>query len=821
MRHLLLKFAVLQVDKQYEMNKKLFCVMLWAIVFLPLSNSFPQPQFDTWTTYWTGRQTSSVFVEDLNDDGYLDLAVSNLDDSNVSIMLNNGNGTFAAKQDYTVALRPSSVIAHDLDNDGDQDLVTACAQYDTVVSVLKNNGNGSFNTRIDYPAGKNPTTVWVADLDGDGDGDLITGSYGGLVTPSKNVSVLKNNGDGTFTNPIKYMAGNNPFRLTASDVDGDGDQDIITANNEAWLDSSEIVSVLINNGDGTFADGIGYGADSSSQNFAISVCASDFDGDGDKDLAVAVQRSPANSVVSVLKNDGAGNFGPKTNYVVGNYPHYIYAADLDNDGDEDLAVAFSAYAGEFGKISVLKNNGDGTFASGMEYPTGAFPVSLMAKDMDGDGNKDIISATYDYDGGATILKNKGDGTFAERADYNVGTSPRGVSSSDLNGDGYNDLAVANVGEQSVSILTNNGNGSFQPKVNYNANGYPVSIFSSDIDGDGDRDLLTAQPGTRTFSVFSNDGNSGFNARADYISSTSPNLITSSDLDGDGDQDVVVVSYNGYEISVFKNEGGGLLGTPVGYNPGNSTYEISLADLDGDGDPDLASAAYYGKIYKNNGDGTFGSAVPFPVGSCPESILSGDLDGDGDLDLAAMNYCHYSFISVFTNYGDANFATNVDYSGGPTTAYTNPKRITAADLNGDGNNDLIMVNLWTRTVSVITNKGDGTFDQPVGYGVGARPYSVTASDLDNDGDIDLAVTNDSSNTVSILINQTNTCTKLGDLNHDCYLTVSDIVMELNCIFQGLGNCPLNISDVNCGGSLSAADIVLLLQAVFSEIPLNCP
>jgi hypothetical protein len=187
----------------------------------------------------------------------------------------------------------------------------------------------------------------------------------------------------------------------------------------------------------------------------------------------------------------------------------------------------------------------------------------------------------------------------------------------------------------------------------------------------------------------------------------------------------------------------------------------------------------------------------------------------------MNYCHYSFISVFSNYGDANFATNVDYYGGPTTAYTNPKRIAAADLNGDGNNDLIMVNLWTRTVSVITNNGDGTFGPPVGYGVGARPYSVTASDLDSDGDLDLAVTNDSSNTVSILINQTNTCTKLGDLNRDCFLGVSDVVMELNCVFSGLGNCPINITDTNCDGRLTPTDIIQLLYAVFLNTPLNCP
>jgi len=805
------------------MINKSFCFTLLCFIFLPLSNSFSQPQFDTWTTYWTGHNASSVFVEDLNGDGHLDLAVSNLEDNKVSVLINNGNGTFAPKKDYPVASNPSSVFAYDLDNDGDQDLVTACAQYDTVVSVLKNNGDGTFAAKMDYPVGESPTTVWVADLDGDTDGDIATGSWARFSNPSKTVSVLKNNGDGSFTNRVKYVAGNNPQRLITLDIDGDGNQDIITANNEAWTDSSEIVSVLKNNGDGTFANGMGYGADSSSQNFAISICGSDFDGDGDKDLAVAVQRYPASSVVSVFENDGAGNFGPRINYVVGNYPHYVYAADLDNDGDDDLAVAYSAYAGEFGKISVLKNNGDGTFAPRMDYPTGAFPVSLMAKDIDRDGNKDIISATYDYDGGATILKNKGNGTFAKSTDYSVGANPRGVSASDLDGDGDNDLASANVGEYSVSILTNNGDGTFQPKTNYNANGYPVSIFSSDIDGDGDQDLLTTQPNTRTFSVFSNDGNSGFNARADYNSSTSPNLIAASDLDGDGDQDVVAASYNGFGFAVFNNEGGGVLGTPVGYDPGNSNLEISLSDLDRDGDLDLASA--WGKVFKNNGDGTFGNALFLPAGGSLVSVLTSDLDGDGDPDWVSLKPYPYNydsnFVSIYLNNGDATFAPNVDYYAGSLTEAPYHNRITAADMNGDGNNDLIVPNFWTRTVSVLTNNGDGTFGPPVGYGVGARPHSVVASDLDGDGDMDLAVTNDSSNTVSILINQTNTCTKLGDLNHDCFLTLSDIVMELNCTFLGIGSCQLNITDASCDGRLTPADVVRLLYAVFLSTPVNCP
>ncbi len=744
------------------------------------------------------------------------MAVSNSEDSNVSVLIDNGNGTFIQKKDYTVAYFPTSIFAYDLDGDGDLDLAAACSSYDSVVSVLKNNGDGTFSARSDYFAGTHPGTAWVADLDGDGDGDIVTGSGYSLSNPSKTVSILKNNGNGTFIAPVKYIAGNNPSRFIVSDIDGDGDQDIITANGDAWVDSSEIISILKNNGDGTFAEKIELGRDSSYQKFPSSLSVSDLDGDGDKDLAVTVPRYPPNSVVSIFENDGGGNFGSRIDYEIGNYPRYVSPADLDGDGDDDLAVGFSAYAEAYGEVAIFKNNGNGTFAPRVDYPTGENPVLLVAKDIDGDGSKDIISVTHGYDGGVSILKNKGDGTFPIRSDYGVGANPHGIVASDLDGDGDNDLAVANSLEYTISILKNNANGTFQPKVNYNTSGYPFSLFGADMDGDGDQDLLTAYSNIRNFSVLTNDGNSGFNAKVDYNRGSGTSQIASADLDGDGDRDVVVTNYEDYNFSVFVNDGTGVLGSPTNYPIGYPPRSILLSDVDLDGDPDVAAILGI-EIFKNNGNGTFGNRILSPGRGCSNSGVASDLDGDGDPDMATVNGCQFNDVSVSLNNGDGSFTPNVDYAEGPAPSYG----ITAADMNGDGNNDVIMANYWTRTVSIFTNRGNGTFDLPVGYGVGAHPWLVTASDLDNDGDIDLAVTNDSSNTVSILINQTNTCTKLGDLNHDCFLTVSDIVMEINCAFLGLGNCPLNITDANCDSRLTAADVVLLLQAIFLNTPLNCP
>ena len=106
--------------------------------------------------------------------------------------------------------------------------------------------------RMDYPAGARPYSVFGADLDGDGDIDLAVANY-----YDDDVSILLNNGDGTFALAVNYGAGNYPSSVFGADVDGDGDTDLAVAN---YMDND--VSILLNNGDGTFALAVNYGAGS-------------------------------------------------------------------------------------------------------------------------------------------------------------------------------------------------------------------------------------------------------------------------------------------------------------------------------------------------------------------------------------------------------------------------------------------------------------------------------------------------------------------------------------------------------------------------------
>jgi hypothetical protein len=165
----------------------------------------------------------------------MDLAVANNNSDNVSVLLNNGNGTFATKVDYGAGDTPRSVFSSDLDGDGDMDLVVANYNSDNV-SVLLNNGDGTFAAKVDYGAGDHSCSVFSSDLDGDGDMDLAVANFG-----SDDISVFLNNGDGTFASKLDYVAGNDPVSVFSSDLDGDGDMDLAVTNN------SDNVSVLLNN----------------------------------------------------------------------------------------------------------------------------------------------------------------------------------------------------------------------------------------------------------------------------------------------------------------------------------------------------------------------------------------------------------------------------------------------------------------------------------------------------------------------------------------------------------------------------------------------
>lgn len=404
-----------------------------------------------------------------------------------------------------------------------------------------------FSTQIIYPAGRAPTSVFNSDLDGDGDIDLAVTNQGSPPYFIGSISILLNTGNGTFSGPANYESGVCTKSVYGSDLDGDGDIDLAVANLGIYPDIKGNVSILLNNGDGTFT-----GADSYELGeAATSVFGSDLDGDGDIDLAVqvfGVFRGAAVSIprtaVSILLNTGEGTFAGAVNYGPIDGSYSVYASDLDGDGDNDLAVPNHSTD----NVSILLNAGDGTFAGAVHYGAGNCPRSVYGADLDGDGDVDLATT-------ASILLNAGNGTFAPGEPYGVVGDLWAVYGSDLDVDGDIDLAMTNWYSSSASILLNDGDGTFVEAVNYGIIYGPISICGSDLDGDGDIDLAVASCISDEISIFMNltifnnicgdtNGDGSINVGdAVYLincifkDGPAPNPICAGDTNGDGGTNV--------------------------------------------------------------------------------------------------------------------------------------------------------------------------------------------------------------------------------------------------------------------------------------------
>jgi len=169
-------------------------------------------------------------------------------------------------------------------------------------------------------------------------------------------------------------------------------------------------------------------------------------------------------------------FNSKIDYQVGTDPQSLFAADLDGDGDQDLAVANLNTA----FVSVLKNNGDGTFGVSVNYPATGSPASIFAEDFDGDGKQDIVTANWSGNS-VTVRINNGDGTFPFLGITHIiaptsDNGPFSVYAADLDGDGKPDLATANYNTQTISILTKHRRWQFHSNGTVWSRQYPCICF---------------------------------------------------------------------------------------------------------------------------------------------------------------------------------------------------------------------------------------------------------------------------------------------------------------------------------------------------------
>ncbi|MBI3817435.1 MAG: VCBS repeat-containing protein [Planctomycetes bacterium] len=265
-------------------------------VFVALGNG--NGTFGTVASYNVGTTPLSVAIADLNADGKLDLVVANSASNTVSVLLGNGNSTFAAQVTYATGTQPVSVAIGDPSNDGIPDIVTANKSAHNI-SILIGVGDGTFLAAVNIAVGTAPWCVVLGDLNLNGSTDVIA-----VDNAIDKVSRFLGNGDGTLGTKSDFLTINSPTFGVIGDLNGDGIPDVAVGTDQAFPGTTITgqIGVLIGDGSGDFVGASGPGAVVVAFPVGLgggSLALSDLNGDGRNDLVTA---NTNNSNISVLLN---------------------------------------------------------------------------------------------------------------------------------------------------------------------------------------------------------------------------------------------------------------------------------------------------------------------------------------------------------------------------------------------------------------------------------------------------------------------------------------------------------------------------------------
>jgi hypothetical protein len=743
--------------------------------------------------------TYFVLVADLNGDGIPDLA---LQSNPVSIYLGNADGT------YTEAAAPSiqgptgnPIVIADFNGDGIPDLaVPAYGSND--IAILLGKGDGTFAEAViaSVPGSNDEIEqIVTADFNGDGIPDLAVIDGNNSV-----VDILLGNGDGTFTAettnpPISGI----PLNFATGDFNGDGKTDL------AVTEDNGTIAILLGNGAGTFA--ASGSVNSASSGSPLPIAVADFNGDGKLDIAVPAGPNTSESV-SVLTGNGDGTFNSpfRSPGSTSTSVTWIQVADFNQDGAPDVVLADSS-----GNATVFLNNGGGLLSesfpvvSGLDVP---YYLEVGVGDLNGDGYPDIVAGGYynntqglylteptETASVSAIVQVNGVGQHLAQASFPAegkyessisnsiplwGLLPTTSTTLNLTSGGS---TVTSVTPGTAVLLTAQVSASTTPvtagQINFCEASAPHCtdihiVGSSALDSSGTA-TFTFVPGPGAHSYQARFVEDGFGlASASNIASLNvgptPSPVYSDTtalwLNGGfpGDYSLIatVAGYGGTasptgNISFVDTSFGNnvlataSLGTGVsgigfleslsprfGSNPAGEV----TADFNGDGIPDLAiissdNSSYGGPftvaVFLGNGDGTFRAGPTIqPSGmQVYPFMISGDFNGDRKPDLAILTWDlqSTSYLTILLGDGDGSFTakpTVVAISQGNEGGDGVAGSMATADFNGDGKLDLAVVGDYISTggVGILLGNGDGTF-------------TAAGPSLDPSGDFALIATGD--------------------------------------------------------------------------------
>lgn len=691
-----------------------------------INNSTPGTvQFGAEQFVTAGFTNRAMTAGDVNNDGFLDLVFTYVTSSTlykVGVMTSSQSGSnFTLSPIYELAATrdPVDVALEDFDGDGNADILIPNRNLNTV-SLYHNTLSGStvsFSAAQPFAVGTNPLNVATADFNNDSKPDIFAINRGTftatLLTNRANSALLttispKTGGPGTevtltgfnLSGVTSVTFGNTPaasFTIvnptTIKAISGEGSNGLVrvfTATTSASIDGFTFEKPAITSFTPSFGKA-GSTVTINGANFSTILDSNTVYFGAVKATITAV----TNTTITVTVPAGA-TWSPLS---VTSYGATAFSS-------QPFILAFGGTA----------NLDSASFATRKHYLTNASSAGVAIGDLNGDGKSDLVTVNEDKRTLSVFINNGTtlNASYALPVSFTAGNNPYDIAITDMNADKKPDIVIGI--DDSVCVFLNTGSNGIS-YTKYNFVGVPQGnrLAVADLDADKRVDIAVISSFASTLKVLRNTSTATTlaftNVTGPVAVAADPQDIVAADLNGDGKPELVVTDYYSSQASVYRNTSTTTIAFAAAQQLDLNGYSFAAAagDLDADGKPDLVisklkqNALPAISVFKNNS--TTGGALFFThtseyaLGQEAAGVAITDMNGDSKPDVIVANGTNNGIVSIFRN--DATPGTIALQSAANYSTGTDPVRVVAGDLNGDGKPDLVTAN---RLTNLFTSRG---------------------------------------------------------------------------------------------------------------------